>query len=267
MKGRDLHVHTPYCGHAEGAMEEYVLSAIERGLFEVGFLAHAEVGIDPPVRSWLEPDALDGYWEEGRALKRKYETQILVTVGLELGLNPKALGKMHQIIVRHPWDRIGLAYHFVHYRGSWLNIGSRSCAPLLKGLDQREITLAYYRGLLSHLTELRPDMICHFDLGRRYMTDFNEDPEVRRLILRILDVIAGLGAALEVNTSGYSRFGGPYPAGWIVMEAVARGVELVLGSDSHRPDQVGRHFDEAFQYVLAALASDREGEVTLLTGR
>jgi histidinol-phosphatase (PHP family) len=48
--------------------------------------------------------------------------------------------------------------------------------------------------------------------------------------------------ALEVNTAGIAQRGEPYPARWIIDEAVALGIPLSAGSDAHRPEEVGRSF-------------------------
>ncbi len=45
LRKTDLHVHTPYCKHTRGSMSDYVIAAIEQGLEEIGFLAHAEARI------------------------------------------------------------------------------------------------------------------------------------------------------------------------------------------------------------------------------
>jgi histidinol-phosphatase (PHP family) len=253
LKTRDLHVHTRYCNHAEGNMEDYVLAAVNLGLDEIGFLAHAEASIDSPRRLWLRSEDLDVYWQEGNELKHRYGGQIRVSLGLELGLNPEAFFEMDQVVSRYSWDHLGLAYHFVRDGVVLLNICSRANAQRLKEVNVQEICKKYYQALRDHLALIKPDFICHLDVVRKFMTDTSGDPEIRELIRDLLTEMARADVALEVNTAGYTTVGAPYPAPWILAEAVQLGIELVLGSDSHQPGHVGRYFDQALKYIEDSL--------------
>lgn len=250
---RDLHVHTMYCLHAEGTMEDYVLSAIDRGLEEIGFLAHAEAGIESPRRRWLSERDLDDYWEEGRNLQEQYGNRIRVTLGLELGLNPDALPALMCLIERHPWDRIGLSYHHLPYGASRLNICSRASIPRLMEVDPLEMAIRYYSDLRDHISIIRPAFLCHLDVVRKFMEDRSEHPRVRRLITQVLQEMRNAGVSLEVNTAGYFTVGNPYPAARIVREAVEMGIDLVLCSDSHKPQHIAKDFDKALSYIRHSL--------------
>jgi histidinol-phosphatase (PHP family) len=249
LKTRDLHVHTLYCNHAEGRMEEYIWAAVRQGLREIGFLAHVEAGVNSSRRLWLRREDLDVYWREGNELRGRYADRIKVSLGLEVGLNPGAISELKQILSGHPWDHVGLSYHFVPDGDSLLNICSRASANRLKEVDAKEINKVYYQALGDHLAEIKPDFLCHFDVVRKFMADVSTDPEIRMLINRLLMEMARLGVAMEVNTAGCTTVGAPYPAPWILNEAIHLGIELVLGSDSHKPEQVGRRFDEALHYI------------------
>jgi HisJ family histidinol phosphate phosphatase len=91
------------------------------------------------------------------------------------------------------------------------------------------------------------------------MHDFSADPQVRQLIRELLLEMRKETVLLEVNTAGYDTVGAPYPAPWIIREAVALGIDLVLNSDSHAPEFIGRHFDEAVRYIEESLESTSAG--------
>ncbi len=254
LKNRDLHVHTIYCQHAEGSMEEYIIEAIDQGLDEIGFLAHAEAGIRKSKRSWLTEEDLDRYWEEGKSLQCQYKDCIMVSIGLEMGLNPEALLQLLDISCRHPWDRIGLSYHYLldgddaHH-----SICSRDGALMLKALDSLDLTLHYYEELRKSIRILKPDMLCHLDVIRKHIEDRSNDPRVKASIKQLLAEMERSNVALEINTAGYDFVGEPYPARWIIREAVERGVELVMCSDSHKPNDVGRYFNSAADHIRNSL--------------
>jgi histidinol-phosphatase (PHP family) len=246
---RDLHCHTSYCGHARGSMEEYVQAALKAGLEELGFLEHVEAGIRYGRRSWLTPEDLDRYWEEGQALRAKHAGRIEVSVGIELGANPEAVDELRDLAARHPWARIGLSCHFIPdaESGLHLNISSSKDPNLARLLarDPLEIHCLYYETLAAALPVFRPAMLCHLDVVRRNLPDLGVHPKVRIRIRRVLEAMRLLGTALEVNTAGYAFTGALYPAPPLLEEAVFLGLPLVLNADAHDPAHVARFYDRA----------------------
>ena len=262
LKKRDLHVHTVYCNHAVGSMEDYVRAAVAAGLEEIGFLEHAEAGIQSDHRTWLDDGLLETYYREACALRKKYERDIKVSIGLEMGANPDQVTELKRIAALHPWDRIGLSYHFPLYEGGRVLITSSSLKRQVDPSGHLELNLEYYRTLREQVAVFRPDMVCHLDVVRRHMTDQSGRAEVRESIIGLLDEMARCGTALEINTSGY-RHGleRPYPDAWIVAEAVKRGIGLAFCSDSHQPGDLGRDFDRAEIYVSRAIQLCETAEI------
>jgi len=262
---RDFHVHTRYCGHASGRMEQYVESAIEAGLEEIGFLEHIESGVEVDEPTWLSPEDLDVYWDEGAELARRYRGRIQVSIGVEVGVNPSAVAALSELIGCHPWRRVGLSYHYVTKpeERERFNICSHRQVADSDVVEQALIELneRYYRQLAIAVETFRPAFVCHLDVVRRHMDDVSGDSRIRPLVIGLLDAMERAGAALEVNTGGYvHRPGGddhPYPAPWILTEALRRGMAIVLCSDSHAPQQVGRYFDRAVADCRAALVRAR----------
>ena len=74
----DGHIHTSFCNHAVGTMEEYALSAIDKGLQEIIFLEHMEEGIRFFKATWLSEKDFDCYFDEGHRLQQKYANQISI---------------------------------------------------------------------------------------------------------------------------------------------------------------------------------------------
>ena len=58
---------------------------------------------------------------------------------------------------------------------------------------------------------------------------------------------------MEINTSGYNHaLQETYPAQDIVKRCYAKGVRITLGSDAHKPADVGQHYDKALPMLKAA---------------
>ena len=234
-------------------MEDYVLSAIKRGLKELGFLAHVEVRTNCPRRTWLTDEELELYWETGLSLREKYAGHIHVSLGLEVGVHPEALEDVQEVIGRRSWDRIGLSCHFVKNGDELINLSSRYSVAEMETLDQRALTARYYQTLINYIPLIKPFMVCHLDVPRKFLKDYHYDPEIKSLVRQVLWEMAQNQVRLEINTSGFTTVGAPYPAAWILPEANALGIEPVLCSDSHKPEQVGRYYDEAIDYIKQAL--------------
>jgi histidinol-phosphatase (PHP family) len=243
-------------------MEQYIRAALDVGLEEIGFLEHIECDVEVDEPTWLSPTDLDLYWEEGTELAERFQDRIEVSIGVEVGLNPEALSGLRDLIGRHPWRRVGLSYHYVLRpdEEEQFNICSRRQVADSGVVEQAlvELNERYYRRLASAVAALRPTFVCHLDVVRRHLDDVSHHPSIRPVVLELLDTMAQTGTMLEINTAGYvHRPGGddhPYPAPWILIEALRRKVPVVFCSDSHAPQQVGRYFDRAVEDCRAALA-------------
>ena len=83
MRRIDLHTHTYFCD-GENSPEDMVKSAIEKGLDEIGILAHSFVSEDP-IGS-LDPSKEAEFITEVERVKEKYKSEIKVLVGVEMDM-------------------------------------------------------------------------------------------------------------------------------------------------------------------------------------
>jgi histidinol-phosphatase (PHP family) len=241
----DGHVHTSLCHHARGEMEDYVLSAINRGLKKIIFLEHLEVGINYFESTWLSDADFDYYHTEGKRLQDKYQGAIAIGLGVEVGYNHRYLEEIRQRLARHAWDRIGISYHFLETDSGHLNMVSRKQVNIdaLDRFGVENVINRYYRNLREAVEKLPGQVLCHIDAVLRHHPRALLTDEHYNRIDALLDAVAAKNMAIEVNTSGYTTKDEPYPSLAILKKAVARDIPLVAGSDAHRPEDVGRYFD------------------------
>ena len=249
----DGHVHTYLCGHATGTMEEYVQAGLRKGLSSLTFLEHMEAEILYPHRSWLDTEDFAVYWAEGTRLRQKYEGQIEVCLGVEMGYNPDAVETLRQQLQQYPWARIGLSCHFFRHGDRHYNLLSkrRESLELFATIGVDRVLHTYFSMLSDGVRQLNCTVLCHLDAGLRHMAGILFNEEHRRQIHTLLGAVLSRGMALEVNASGFDYRGNPFPADWIISTAIGMGIPLALGSDAHRPEEVGRHFDRLPSYVEA----------------
>ena len=247
----DGHVHTDLCHHARGKMEDYVLSAIGRGLRKIIFLEHLEADINYFEPTWLTDDDFDYYHREGKRLQDKYRGIIAIGLGVEVGYNPRSLRKIRQRLARHAWARIGISYHFLETSAGHLNMVSRRQINI-DALDQfgvEKVINRYYQDLLEAVEHLPGQVLCHVDAVLRHHPRVSLTAEHYDRIDMLLNAAAQKNMAIEINTSGYTVRNEPYPAPAILKKAISRKMTLVAGSDAHRPEDVGRNFDRLPQLL------------------
>ena len=250
--GFDGHVHTYLCGHATGTMEEYVLAALSKGLHTICFLEHLEADIKDVEKSWLTESEFQLYFEQGLRLKEKYGDSIKILLGVEAGFNPDAQELFLKNLELFPWDRVGLSNHFVRVDDQYLNVLSRKKQYLNKLAEHGsgKVALKYYASILEALSIMKKcDVVCHLDAVMRHHAGIRLTEKHLQLIDTILDIMSSKNITLELNTSGFSLKGRPYPSKDLITAAVKKGVRLQAGSDAHAPNQVGRHFSRLQQYL------------------
>jgi histidinol-phosphatase (PHP family) len=252
----DGHIHTKFCHHARGEMEEYILSAIAAGLKEIIFLEHMEAGVHYFEKTWLTEDDFDLYFLEGKQLQEKYQQDIHVALGVEVGYSPTHKKELLERLKKRKWDRIGVSYHFmIHPRGEYhLNLVSRKKRSIraIEDVGCKQVLENYFTTLTEAVEILPGTVLCHLDAALRFQPDVIINEDYLEQIRKLLQAVKKKGMALEINTSGFTIRDVPFPAPFILKEAIALNIPLLPGSDAHRPEDVGRHFDKLAEFTQGA---------------
>jgi histidinol-phosphatase (PHP family) len=253
----DYHVHTPLCNHASGSMTEYIRQAIAAGLKEICFLDHLTVN---PAGKFLSmtPEEVPLYYHAVQMRKQKYKGIIKIKSGLEIDFNPDYVNLVEDILGVCSFDMIGSSLHFIDD----INIVSSSSPWINGNHDIDTVFYLYFERLLEMMEYDYFDVVCHFDMikksGCTPSTGFDKEIEL------ILSAVKKKGLVMEVNTSGLDHTGvGIYPDQEILKECRLKNIPVTIGSDAHRPEQVGRHFDKAF----AILAASGYSQITVFSKR
>jgi histidinol-phosphatase (PHP family) len=227
-------------------MEEYVQSAVQKGLQHLIFLEHMEEGIVTPHPSWLSENDFDNYFSEGQRLKIKYRDLIRIGLGVECGYNPDCKKKLQARLSARKWDQIGISCHFLKIKGEeeHLNLFSRRPQHIERALrlGTENLFSRYLETLHEAISVLNGSLLCHLDAAFRWVPGHRLNNQHYLQIDKLLRTAAAKDMSLEINSSGIKIRGEVFPDTRIRSLAQAHGLSFQLGSDAHRPEDVGSGF-------------------------
>jgi len=243
----DYHLHTMLCGHATGEMAEYLVEAARLGIREVGFADHLPLYFLSPEKTVPNYAMVDN--ELPRYVEMVKKCAEAAPVGVKLGIEadyaPDHEEKLASLLAAHPFDYVVGSVHFIE---GW----AFDSPDEIEEYGQREIDQVFeqYFTLLQQaaLTGFF-DVMAHPDLIKKF--NFRPARDLGPLYEDTARAFKRAGVCVEVNTAGLR-----YPAGEIYPSPALLGVffkyglPVTLGSDAHRPEQVGAGLGEALKLLL-----------------
>lgn len=264
---QDYHVHSLFSTDAKASPEAMCEAAIARGLTDICFTDHLDLGFDEPGLFRFDPDA---YFQTLEQVKAAFAGRLKVHIGVELGLLPDdpALAREAEALVRdYPWEFVIGSTHQLPIRSggktAYVDPVSRAeTARIWKAFGTvKALMSAYYQTVLRNLEQFDfPDTVGHIDYLSRYLPRMIRSAPEAQLpyryedhaeeIDRILHTAIRKGFAIEVNTGGlYKETGKTNPEDRIIRRYLALGGrKLTYGSDAHRPENLGYGFETLPDY-------------------
>ncbi len=242
----DYHVHTTF-SDGRNSVAECVDRAIELGLPEIGIADHFSP-VQPTLwdSAGIELERLDEYVREVREAAARHP-EIRVLLGLEADYVPEHEDRLRAFLHDWEFDYVIGGVHVVE--GFEFDDPARCEDPVWA--DHEALFIQYYETVRMAADCDCFDVIAHLDyIG---LWGHKAGPAARRAIDVALDAIATSGSAMELNTD---RVSDPaqcmYPSDELLAAAHDRRIPLVIDSDAHQADQVGRFWDEAVERALRA---------------
>lgn len=244
----DYHVHSTF-SDGRASAEEMVLSAISLGMTELGFSDHSELTMD--VDWTMKQSDYDPYRKEIYRLKEKYRDRISILCGIERDIDSDDRDEKFDYVIG--------SVHMLNKNGFWIGVDSsakvsRDAINDLYDGDSLAMCEDFFEKV-SHIGDMHPDIIGHFDL----ITKFNEDstmidethPRYIGARNKALDALLKLNKPFEINTGAISRGyrTSPYPSASAMEYIHSHGGRFILSSDSHRTDTLMFRFNE-YEHLL-----------------
>ncbi len=240
----DYHIHTKRCGHATGEMYQYVERALELGLQEMGFSDHFPFLDRERPELAMPLSQLPDYVRDVERLRKEYP-QLHIRLGAEVDYFPEQEQQIGQVLAQYPFDYVIVGVHFI---GEW-NFDNRTEMAEWDRRDVNEVYEQYIQLLQRAAGSGLFNIIAHCDLvkifGYRPTNDFHDRWEA------LIQSFARDGLTVEISTAGlYKPVGEIYPSEEIIGLLAKYHVPVVISSDAHRPEHVGRDFDRAIRLAL-----------------
>ena len=235
----DMHTHTEKCGHAYGAAEDYVKTAIDMGMDVIGISDHcpnfSSSEDHPTPRLKMAVSQFPDYVNEILDLKIKYKHQIEVLLGIESDFIPGKTDLYDRQYQKYPFDYIigsvhGIDGHSIFARKEWARMTK-------KELTQIKTLFCHY--VQQSARSGAYQILGHIDALKTFIPEYHLlAPETADETLK---VIKEEEVVIEVNTSGDKKgLSEWFPSIDILERAYHFGVKVTFGSDAHRPEHLGR---------------------------
>jgi histidinol-phosphatase (PHP family) len=240
----DFHIHTTLSSDATGKVNDMVQRAIDLGLEEIAITDHADYN---PLDKDANPYDPQQTYAQTLAARQHFGDRIIIRHGVELG-EPHMFVEEIKPVRQIPLDVIIGSVHFIVSHGVH--------ADFFDVYKPAEGIRDFFDFTLAMVREADIDIMAHLDYFDRYTTQRNYPPyqpdDFKDQIVAILKTIIDRGIAMEVNSSGYRSqaarcFPHPTVLGWY---RELGGRLISIGSDAHKPEQLGFGFDQAGQTLL-----------------
>jgi len=230
----DMHNHTPLCNHAEGDIQEYVLSAIDAKTKYFGFSDHAPMDFDPKYR--MKFNEMEKYEKDVLDTQKKYAKEIQVLLGYEVDYLP---GHMDKRVLDADVDYLIGSIHFLE---GW---GFDNPEFIGKWEEQNidEIWQKYFDTIVDMAQTKLFDIVGHLDLIKVFK--FMPKSDIVKMATPALIAIKESGMVLELNVAGYrKKVEEPYPSKALLQKAYELNIPITFSSDAHKPEQVAMYNNE-----------------------
>jgi histidinol-phosphatase (PHP family) len=260
----DYHVHTPYCGHAQGKTIDYIESAMRAGISEIGFSDHLGryyLGKAQKKRYWdwgMRERDIARYFSELLDLRDAYDGRITIRIGLEVDYIEGAEHLLEEIVSHYPFDFLLGSIHCLPAFG-WRHVSEYSKT------NPAQVYESYFDTVLSAIRSGMFQSLAHLDFIWRYVS-WPDAPEelLTQYISDVVKASAGSATAIEVNANGFLwsqiNDGREYDLFCILLDFIKKHRPgITLGSDAHTPELVGK----AFHPIIGLLKKRGIDTVTL----
>lgn len=267
----DYHVHCDYSIDAQGSIEEYCDVALRRNLAEICFTTHYDfnpncdgrvnfININgehkPTSIENLEPYIDDVM----KAAEKFYLKGISVKLGVEIGWFEGCEEEVEKLKERYNFDYVLCGIHEIENICYCCKTDYKNC---FERYTMEKAAETYFKSVNNAINSKLFHTIAHLDYYQKYGQKFYGDniKVCHRLYLEeTFNNLIETKTSLEINTAAIRHeLDDYYPSMEIINKSKKAGVNIAhLGSDAHKPEQVGFDFEMAVSLVPTNILGGEE---------
>lgn len=248
----DYHIHTAFSPDCRTPMEAQVKRAAELGLDEICITDHLEFGL----REWMGHETDFASCRRALDALRSLPGAPVLRFGVEAGVSctPGEFQRLTRVLRNTRFDFVIASAHVVG--------GTNPMEPdFFEGRTFPQACRLYLSALLEGLERLDPALyscVGHVDFPVKGRLRLGGPPASLRYeyapdhLDAIFRLAIGEGKCVEINTSPFSLMEGRPELDWLRRYVELGGEYVTVGSDSHRPEQLGAGFGLALELAREA---------------
>ncbi len=255
----DYHMHLERGSWTLEWLQRFVETARARGVAEIGFSEHPHrfrewrTLYPQNVASWVDERCTERVDSYVRLIEEARRAGLPVKVGMEWDFFPGSEVQIERAIRSYPWDYAIGSVHWLppqEREARWWDFDILSRASVWESRDVLDVYRRYFK-IIGEAAKTRLfDFIGHADVIK--VCGYRPHEDISGLYEAAASAFAASGVCVEINTAGWHKpVGEAYPAPPFLRACCRAGVPMLINSDAHLPEDVGRDFDRA-----AALARE-----------
>ena len=237
----DFHIHTCFSGDSEANVDAVIQSAISKGMKHMAITDHNDFQFENGL---FELDT-EKYFEYMTKKKHEYKDQIKLSVGIECGLEPKYADRINKLLDSYDFDFVIGSSHVINGRDPYYK-------EYFENRPVHDAMVEYLESIIENITVFDNfDVYGHLDYMMRYAPVSPEEKrydydEYAELFDKILTTLILKGKGIEINTSPLrSGLADTNPNIQVIKRYKELGGNIItIGSDAHKPEDVGANFND-----------------------
>lgn len=251
--GIDYHLHSDASHDGTGSLEEYCVRASAVGFRELGFANHMDFHPSLPHAGKYSHE---NFLREAEQTRERYP-EIVLRVGVEVTYQSKLEDEISGTLSGLKLDYALGSVHIVGEECFCITEKDGAERYFRDKFSSLEAYGPYFETVMALVKSGLFDALGHIDVIKKFTTalgDSAESFEIREFYGPVRKILEGLikrDMALEVNTSGlFHPVEEIYPSSFILkLYRELGGRRIVIGSDAHRPGELGRGLEEAVEML------------------
>lgn len=255
MMIHDYHLHAQFSKDSDATIEDYCNYACKLGVPEIAVTEH--LTLYEKDKNYTEFN-YRSFINEIERCSLLFKGRVAVKAGIEIDYHPHLEEDLKELISE--WDKLDFVIGSIHY------VNGKSV--INNCLDKTEVDSLisdYFLVMEELVSSGICDVIGHFDVFRRSMTEKFEVDRYLSVLKKVLYKIAECNMAIEVNTSGFHRgLNDIFPTGKVLkLFKDFGGKYITIGSDAHHVWELAREQTKA----IAELRTAGFNQITCFKGR